>query len=293
MGPTASGKTHMAVKLATRIGGEIISADSRQVFRSMDIGTGKDLDEYGDVSYHLIDVVEAGEEFSVSDFQEMAWRVLLELKSRSVIPILCGGTGHYIKSLIEDYQFTHEKSDLEYTLQLEAKPLDYLYQKLKDLGLWENHHWESDSKRRMARAIEKKTRTQKSPSSFPSFSSTFDYHIFYTMPDRDELKARIKTRLIQRLNEGMIKETKELLARGLSHSRLERYGLEYKFLSRYIKGELSENQLIEKLAVEISRFAKRQMTFIRYMEKSGHNMIPIQHYDQLNERVDQWLRNGA
>lgn len=289
MGPTASGKTKLAVQLATKTGGEIISADSRQVFKSMDIGTGKDLDEYGDIPYHLIDVVEAGEEFSVSDFQEMTWRVLLELKARSVIPIFCGGTGHYLKSLIEDYQFTHEKSDLEYTLHLEEQPMEYLYQKLKDLGLWEEHHWENDSKRRMARAIEKKLRMKKPLASFPSFKSTFDYRIFYTSTNRDDLKDRIKTRLIQRMEEGMVEEAKELLNQGVSHSRLERYGLEYKFLSRFIKAEISENQLIAKLTVEISRFAKRQMTFIRYMEKNGHEMIPIRNFDELWEDTSEWL----
>ena len=288
MGPTASGKTQLAVQLAKKTGGEIISADSRQVYKSMDIGTGKDLNEYGCVPYHLIDVVEAGKEFSVSDFQKLAWQVLVELKGRSVIPILCGGTGHYVKSLIDDYQFNHKKSDLLYTLQLEAKPAAYLHQKLKDLGLWEAHHWENDSKRRMARAIEKQTRVDKPLTTFPSFKSTFDYRIFYTSTNRKDLKKRITTRLIHRLKEGMVKETQELLDRGMSHARLERYGLEYKFLSRFIRGEISEDQLIEKLTVEISRFAKRQMTFIRYMEKNGHKMIPIKNFDELWSHVSQW-----
>ncbi len=289
MGPTASGKTNLAVRLAIKLKGEIISADSRQVYKNMDIGTGKDLDEYGDTPYHLISVVEAGAEFSVSDFQTLAWKAINQIIEDGQFPIICGGTGHYIKALLEDYQFTHKKSDLEFTGDLERKPTNELHQQLKDLGLWDIHHWKNDSKRRMARAIEKELIQHKSQQEISSFSATLDYRIYFTNTQREELKKRIKHRLIERLDEGMTDEAKNLLRMGVSHDRLERYGLEYKYLSLYIKGDITRDQLIEKLCMEISRFAKRQMTFIRYMERNGHQMIPVRNFTDLWEDVSKWM----
>lgn len=155
MGPTASGKTGLAVQLARQLNGEIISADSRQVFTGMDIGSGKDLAEYQEIPYHLIDIRSAGADFSVSDFQEAALQALEQITCRNALPIICGGTGHYIKALLEDYAFASSGTNLKYTESLEKLDREELYAMLHELGLWTSHHWESDSKRRMARTIEK------------------------------------------------------------------------------------------------------------------------------------------
>ena len=289
LGPTASGKTNMAVRLARTIQGEIISADSRQVFRDMDIGTGKDLDEYGTIPYHLINVVNAGAEFSVSDFQILARKALSKITGKGRFPIICGGSGHYVKALLEDYEFDYEKTNLNLSRQLEARSREELYQTIKSLGLWNNHHWEKDSKRRMARAIEKKAASSKERSSVPSFSVSYDYKIFFTNVERFTIKSKIKRRLLQRFEEGMIEETKKLLEKGISHQRLERYGLEYKYISFFLRNRLSFEELVEKLGIEISRFAKRQMTFLRYLERSGHHLVPVANYEELWGKVSNWL----
>jgi tRNA dimethylallyltransferase len=282
-GPTATGKTTLAVQLAQEYKGEIISADSRQVFRRMDIGTGKDLHEYGEIPYHLIDILEPDAEFSVSDFQTKALRCIKTIGQRQKLPIICGGTGHYIKALIENYQFPIPKTDLEVTNQLEKKDRAFLYQKIKDLGIWDHHHWENDSKRRMVRAIEKARLVPKENQISQDESS--NYTVFYTHLDRQIIRDRIKIRLDQRLAEGMVDEVQALIASGVSESRLERFGLEYKWILFYLTDKLSHEEMQGKLYTEICRYAKRQMTFIRYLEKSGHHLIPVQNYKDLKAAI--------
>ncbi len=275
LGPTASGKTALAVKLAELVRGEIISADSRQVFRGMDIGSGKDLAEYGSTPYHLIDIRPAGGEYSVSDFQHDAHLALSDIRSRNRVPIICGGTGHYVKSLLDDYNFDHIRSDPSITHYLEQLPREILFKKIQSLGLWEDHHWESDSRRRMARAIEKHTHSQSSTPPAPNFSEQYHPLTFYVEIERDILISRIESRLADRLQSGLIAEVEVLIKEGVSHHRLERYGLEYKWVSLYLRGELDYQEMFQKLAVEIRRYAKRQMTFIRYLQKTGHPIEPI------------------
>jgi len=275
LGPTASGKTALAVKLAEMVEGEIISADSRQVFRGMDIGSGKDLVEYGNTPYHLIDIRPAGGEYSVSDFQHDAHLALSDIRSRKRVPIICGGTGHYIKSLLDDYTFEHNRSDLTITHSLERLTREALYGEIQSLGLWEDHHWESDSRRRMARAIEKHTHSQPATPPSPKFNELYHPLTFYVETERDILISRIESRLGDRLQSGLIAEVEVLIEEGISHQRLERYGLEYKWVSLYLRGELDYHEMFQKLAVEIRRYAKRQMTFIRYLQKTGHPIEPI------------------
>jgi tRNA dimethylallyltransferase len=282
-GPTATGKTSLAVQLAKQYFGEIVSADSRQVFRRMDIGTGKDLNEYDLVPYHLIDILEPSAEFSVSDFQKLAIKDINNIIARKKLPIVCGGTGHYIKALIENYQFMAPKTDLKSTNQLEKKDRMFLYQKIKDLGLWEDHHWEKDSKRRMVRAIEKALLDPNENSLLPPIA--FKYTVFYTHLERKIIRDRIKVRLDQRLTEGMVEEVQALLESGISENRLERFGLEYKWILFHLNGKLTYEAMKNKLYTEICRFAKRQMTFIRYLEKSGHHLIPIQNYHELEKAI--------
>ncbi|PCI28273.1 MAG: tRNA (adenosine(37)-N6)-dimethylallyltransferase MiaA [SAR324 cluster bacterium] len=288
-GPTASGKTKLAIRLAQKVGGEIISADSRQVYRGMDIGTGKDLQEYGNIKYHLIDILKAGEEFSVSKFQAEALKVLGRIRKRGAVPIICGGTGHYLKALIEDYSFEEPETDLQYTLDLEDKSREELYEELKQLQLWEQHHWEDDSKRRIARAIEKAKIPTKKQESQIRFQEHYLPQIYYTAPERSLLRRKIKKRLIERLEEGMVQEVENLLQQGIPYERLERYGLEYKWVSRYVHKQIASDHMIEKLHTEICRFAKRQVTFIRYLEKNGHSMIPITSMDTFLEEATLWL----
>lgn len=285
LGPTASGKTALAVRLAKRVDGEIISADSRQVFCGMDIGSGKDLSEYGPIPHHLIDIRPAGSEYSVSDFQRDALSALSDITSRSKSPIICGGTGHYVKSLLDDYVFESPGTDLSKTLALESLPRDELYRKIKALGLWEQHHWESDSRRRMARAIEKETARSKNPAAAAVFRTSYDPYCFYLAPDRTIQIQKIEKRLKERLASGLVEEVERLISEGVSAERMERYGLEYRWVTRYLRNELSLGEMTEKLAVEIRRYAKRQMTFIRYLQKQGHQLQPIDDPDLFLESM--------
>ena len=222
IGPTASGKTRYAVRLAERLGGEIISADSRQVYRGMDIGTGKDLAEYGAIPYHLIDIAEAGTQYNVWQFQQDFARAWADIRSRGAVPILCGGTGMYVNAVTRGYDFS------------EKVPLS---------AAREGNTSRADLPQR------------------PFFIGT--------LVDRDTRNARIDARLDARLQEGMVDEIRGLLERGVPAEALISYGLEYKFVTLYLQGELSYEQMREKLAIAIHQFAKRQMTWFRGMERSG------------------------
>ena len=217
LGPTASGKTRYAVELARKIDGEIISADSRQIYRGMDIGTGKDLSEYGDVPYHIIDILPAGTQYNVHDYQQDFHKAYEAIKSRGHIPILCGGTGLYISAVTRGYNWSGEK------IPLSEAPEDFALK-------------------------------------------TF---FIGTLVDRDERNRRIDRRLKSRLEEGMIEEIQELLKQGVPSERLISYGLEYKFVTLYLTGQLDRTQMQEQLATAIHQFAKRQMTWFRGMERSG------------------------
>ena len=222
IGPTASGKTRYAVRLAEQLGGEILSADSRQVYRGMDIGTGKDLAEYGAIPYHLIDIADAGTQYNVWQFQQDFARAWADIRSRGAVPILCGGTGMYVNAVTRGYDFS------------EKVPLS---------AVREGNSGRADLPQR------------------PFFIGT--------LVDRDTRNARIDARLDARLQEGMVDEIRGLLERGVPAETLISYGLEYKFVTLYLQGELSFDEMREKLAIAIHQFAKRQMTWFRGMERSG------------------------
>ena len=244
LGPTASGKTRYAVSLARTLGGEIISADSRQVYRGMDIGTGKDLAEYGEVPYHLIDILPAGAQYNVHSFQEDFFRAYRDIRSRGRIPILCGGTGLYINAVTAGYDFVEKKplseARLPASVRIEASKPTYAP---------------------MNRRQEASIRTQ-----MPEAPRTF---FIGTLVDRETRNAKIDTRLDARLREGMVEEIRGLLESGVPKETLISYGLEYKFVTQYLIGELSFEQMRESLAIAIHQFAKRQMTWFRGMERSG------------------------
>ena len=271
IGPTASGKTSLAVALADKIGGEIISADSRQVYRGMDIGTGKDIEEYQineqKIPYHLIDIHDAGYEYNVFEFQRDFLESHQTIVDRNKIPILCGGTGMYIEAALGKYKLI----EVPRNETLRNSYVDMSNEELlSDLSKLKKLHNTSDSidRKRIIRALEieyyyrdNKIVEEKLPE--------IQTNLFAIQFERSELKKRITKRLKQRLNQGMIAEVEGLIHKGLSVEQLKFYGLEYKFLALHVSGELSYNDMYQKLNSAIHQFAKRQMTWFRRMEKRG------------------------
>jgi len=271
LGPTASGKTAFAANLANTLGGEIISADSRQVYRGMDIGTGKDYEDYrvGDVSvpYHLIDIVDAGEEYNVFQYQKDFNRVFNEIQTRGRIPVLCGGTGMYIEAVLKAYKLLKVPLNEDLRRILENQSIENLNERLKS---YKNPHNTTDLiiRKRIIRAIEIEEYLQANPSS-PEIIPVMNPIVFGIEIDRELRRERITQRLNERLANGMIEEVKSLMESGISAEKLEYYGLEYKFLSRYVEGKISYDEMFNSLNTAIHQFAKRQMTWFRKMEKEG------------------------
>lgn len=271
LGPTASGKTSFAANLATNLNAEIISGDSRQVYRGMDIGTGKDLKDYivGQrmIPYHLIDIVDAGYEYNIFEYQKDFYKVFNEIKDRRKIPILCGGSGMYIESILNGYKLIQVPQNKVLRDEFEKTKTEKLVKILSSYGSLHNISDTSDRKR-LIRAIEIQQfhKTNKDiQTKLPVIKSI----IFGIDLERDEVRNRITKRLKTRLQEGMIEEVKELMRKGLSSEQIKFYGLEYKFLTAYIKDELSYDEMFRQLNTAIHQFAKRQMTWFRRMEKKG------------------------
>ena len=275
LGPTASGKTKFAVELARTLSAEwkqceILSADSRQVYRGMDIGTGKDMEEYGEVPVHLVDIVDAGTKYNIFEYQRdfsKAWCSILE---RGNFPIICGGSGLYIEAATRGYELYEVLPDEALRARLEPKPMEELVQMLIDLkaakGEKPHNHTDWDTKKRVIRAIEIEMAQgeQREPLPLPKNVLFVGVDV-----DRDTRNARIDARLEARLREGMVEEVKGLLESGIPAENLIYYGLEYKFLTQYILGELSYEEMVKGLGTAIHQFAKRQMTWFRGMERKG------------------------
>ena len=276
LGPTASGKSRFAVELARRFDpvAEILSADSRQVYRKMDIGTGKDLSEYGNVPYHLIDIADAGEKYNIFRYQRDFAAAYADVKKRGKTAIICGGSGLYIESVTRGYFLHDVKPDIELRNSLEKESLERLKQILRQLkerrGAKLHNNTDVDTKKRAIRAIE-----------IEKFAAEHELNVKenLTLPqkvcymgievDREERNRRIDERLHRRLDEGMVEEVKALMDSGLSAEDLIYYGLEYKFITLYLIGKMGYGEMMEKLAVAIHQFAKRQMTWFRGMERKG------------------------
>ena len=274
LGPTASGKTSFAANLATNLNAEIISGDSRQVYRGMDIGTGKDLKDYivGQrmIPYHLIDIVDAGYEYNIFEYQKDFYKVFNEIKDRRKIPILCGGSGMYIESILNGYKLIQVPQNKVLRDEFEKTKTEKLVKILSSYGSLHNISDTSDRKR-LIRAIEIQqfNKTNKDiQTKLPAIKSI----IFGIDLERDEVRNRITKRLKTRLQEGMIEEVKELMRKGLSSEQIKFYGLEYKFLTSYIMDEFSYDEMFRQLNTAIHQFAKRQMTWFRRMEKKGFNI---------------------
>lgn len=271
LGATASGKTGVATNLALDLNSEIISADSRQVYRGMDLGTGKDIEEYTingkQIPYHLIDIMDAGTEYNVYKFQKDFVKTYQYITSRGILPILCGGSGMYINAVLKGYKLIKVPKNETLRQELEAYSLDALTTKLKSLKTLHNKS-DIETKRRAIRAIEIETYYQNHPKTddnLPDINSLIVGILF----DRDTRRKRISERLQQRIDEGMIDEVRNLIKSGISPESLIYYGLEYKFLTLHVIGKLSFDEMYRQLEIAIHQFSKRQMTWYRNMERNG------------------------
>ncbi|MEO5363493.1 MAG: tRNA (adenosine(37)-N6)-dimethylallyltransferase MiaA [Magnetococcus sp. DMHC-8] len=273
LGPTASGKTRLGVALArhlrqtTGIASEIISADSRQLFRGMDIGTGKDLAEYGPIPYHLIDICDPGHEFSVYEFQQRYHAALAGIRGRGHLPLLVGGSGLYLDAVVRGYTLTPVPENPVLRQALSACSMADLEARLRRLRPRLHNHTDLDSRARLVRAIEIAEGSVNHRSPRPD--QTVQATIFGLRWERTVLRARITRRLQERLEAGLLAEVEKLLATGLPSERLAAYGLEYRFSCRYLQGELTWDAFFQGLNRAIHQFAKRQETWFRHMERHG------------------------
>lgn len=291
LGPTASGKTSLAAALADAVSGEIISADSRQVYRQMDLGTGKDLGDYvvdgRQVPYHLIDIVEPGTKYNVFEYQRDFLTAYQQIKSRDAFPVLCGGTGLYIESVLKGYRLLPVPENPELRGRLEHKSLGELTEILSSYKKLHNTT-DVDTVKRAVRAIEIEEyyRTHACEErSFPTIHSL----VIGTLIDREQRRRKISDRLQQRLDEGMLDEVRSLLEQGISPEQLIYYGLEYKYLTLHVLGELTYEEMFHQLEIAIHQFAKRQMTWFRGMERRGIKIYWQKVSDPLEVRVAEIL----
>ena len=302
LGPTASGKTPLAVALAAEIGGEIISADSRQVYRRMDIGTGKDLGDYvvrsqetGDgrqIPYHLIDICEPGTKYNLFQYQQDFYDAYQDIRSRGAVPILCGGTGLYIEAVLKGYHLSPVPQNQPLRDGLEGRSLEELTAMLRELkaksGSVMHNTTDVDSTQRAIRAIEIETYNLDHPvplRELPSVPSV----IFGVNIDREERRRKITNRLKQRLENGMVDEVRGLLDEGIPAEDLVYYGLEYKYVTEYVTGKTTYDEMFRLLEIAIHQFAKRQMTWFRGMERRGFTIHWIDALLPMEEKVAQIL----
>lgn len=267
-GPTASGKTARAVAAAREFNGEIISADSRQLYRGMDLGTGKDLDEYGDVPYHLIDICPAGYRYNLYEYLRDERAARRDITDRGKLPILCGGTGLYVESVLKGITLPEVPENPELRASLEDKSLEELTSILSRMKTLHNNT-DVDTAKRAIRAIEICSYYEQHPeeAALTEPSPLSDATIIGVAIDRESRRSRITARLYQRLANGMIEEVESLISSGIAPDDLIYYGLEYKYLTLYITGRLKRDEMIAALETAIHQFAKRQMTWFRGMER--------------------------
>jgi tRNA dimethylallyltransferase len=291
LGHTAAGKTAFAARLADRVGGEIISADSRQVYRGMDIGTGKDYQDYlvgnHKVPVHLIDILDAGEEYNVYRFQRDFLRLFTEISGRGVLPVLCGGTGLYIESVLRNFHLLDVPPDASLREELEKKSYDELVGILKLHGPLHNVT-DTVNRKRLIRAIEIAMHQSVQP------DEKADKPVLHPLVlgirfDRTIRRQRITERLRSRMMEGLIEEVEGLLRNGVSADQLDYYGLEYRYVSKYVLKELSYEDMFNQLNTAIHQFAKRQMTYFRGMERRGIDIHWLEGEGSMEEQMEEAL----
>lgn len=287
-GPTASGKTTLAVAAAKAFGGEILSADSRQIYRGMDLGTGKDLDEYDGVPYHLIDICPAGYKYNLHEFLRDEARARAEIIARGNLPILCGGTGLYVESVLKGITLPDVPENPELRNSLKGKSLEELTAILSSMKTLHNST-DVDTCQRAIRAIE----ICQFYNLHPELAAETRPHpmtdatVIGVDIDRETRRDKISKRLRKRIDDGMIEEVQRLLDSGIPPADLIYYGLEYKFLTLYLTGKMSKDEMISGLEIAIHQFAKRQMTWFRGMERRGINIHWIQHDTPIDEFTKQ------
>ena len=303
LGPTASGKTPVAARLAAEIGGEVISADSRQVYRRMDIGTGKDLGDYvvrsqesgvsRQIPYHLIDIREPGAKYNLFEYQQDFFDAYEAIQSRGAVPILCGGTGLYIEAVLKGYHLSPVPQNQALRDSLEGKSLAELTQMLTDLkaktGSNMHNTTDVDSCQRAIRAIEIETYNIEHPTPRRELPPV-DSIIIGIDIDRELRREKITRRLKARLEEGMVEEVKALLDEGIPAEDLIYYGLEYKFVTEYLTGQITYDEMFTRLEIAIHQFAKRQMTWFRGMERRGFQIHWIDATLPMEEKVSQIIQ---
>ncbi len=296
LGPTASGKSDLAIKIAKKFKGEIISADSRQVYIGMDLGTGKvkrDKNKKSKFYYsqgirhHLLDVVSPNKYFSVYQYQKLAKKTIKDILKRKKLPILCGGTGFYISSIIENWQFLKIKPDFKLRKKLEKLSAEELFQKLKKIDPERAKNIDPKNKRRLIRAIEIALQLGKVPP-LEKKPLKMDILILGIKKEKEELKKLIKRRLEKRLEEGMVEEVKKLKEKGVSNERLESFGLEYRYINRYLEGKINLEEMKKQLLKAIIDYAKRQMTWFKKME----NVYWIENEKTALKLIKNWLKNS-
>lgn len=290
VGPTASGKTRRAVTLAKEIDGEIVSGDSRQVYRGMTIGTGKDLEEYENIRYHIIDIVEAGEKYNLHRYLKDANDAITDIRERGHQPIICGGTGLYIESLLNGIKLPDVPENRTLRNSLEGKSLEELTAILASMKQLHNIT-DVDTPKRAIRAIEIQTYYSEHPDEAVTTSPTPIHSIVIGIDiNREMRRQKITERLHRRLDEGMVDEIRNLIASGISPNDLIYYGLEYKYITEYVIGRIPYNEMVSQLEIAIHQFAKRQMTWFRGMERRGYTIhwlsAELSDTDFINEAHD-------
>lgn len=288
LGPTASGKTTLAAHLACRLGAEIISADSRQIYRGMDIGTGKDLSDYVvdgvSIPYHLIDIADPGYKYNLFEYQRDFLSAYQDIKGRGVFPILCGGTGLYIESVLKAYKMMPVPQNEELRQSLEGKSLEELTAILSTYKTLHNTT-DVDTAKRAIRAIEICEYYRSHPQDFVDFPAINSLVVGVDIA-RDLRREKISKRLRARLDEGMVDEVRRILDSGVSSEDMIYYGLEYKYLTNYVIGNLTYEQMVSELEIAIHQFAKRQMTWFRGMERRGFTIHWVDACLPMDEKVE-------
>ena len=294
LGPTASGKTALAARLAYEMHTEVISGDSRQVYRRMDLGTGKDLEDYVvegiQVPYHLIDIVEPGTKYNVFEYQRDFLKVYEELRGEGKVPVLCGGTGLYLESVLRGYRLMPVPENEALRTALAGKSLEELTEMLKSYKQLHNTT-DVDTPKRAIRAIEIEEYYRNHPAEGRDFPSIHALVVGIDI-DRETRRRKISERLKQRLEHGMLDEIRDLLSEGIPAENLIYYGLEYKYLTQYVIGELTYEEMYRKLEIAIHQFAKRQMTWFRGMERRGIQIHWLEASSPMEDKVAQirrWL----
>lgn len=288
LGPTATGKTKVAVALAKELDAEIVSADSRQVYKGMDIGTGKDAAEYEidgtPIPVHLIDIAEPGSEYNIFQYQQAAIPIIKDIQDRHKTVILCGGSGMYVDALLKGYKLFPVPENPELRADWEHRGDDELE---KLLTSFRNLHNKTDieTRERLYRALEIEYYYQEHPE-LAAISQPVPSIIFGLCGERDRIREKITTRLRQRLEEGMIEEVQQLIDNGVNPNQLIRYGLEYKFITWYLQGKMDYQTMFDRLNVAIHQFSKRQMTWFRKMERDGFTIHWIDVKLPLSEKID-------